>query len=394
MVDSVALLPGDIVAFKRGSEFSGPVEIPESGTAGDPILFTAYGTGELPKFTNTSAGDMNGNCFRLAGDYLILENLHFHDTPGDPTGFFVMTAIGAVRILHGAEHNIIRDNEFTQCPQGILSAGEHTLITRNYLDGPSEAIWNDGTNSWGPMGIHLNIGNQEVSYNTIKNHLTLDSPYGSDGSAIELDNGNYHKSNIYIHHNYTEGNAGFLESSWSYDWPAESQEVYDLTIAFNVSYDGQSWLYMWAPCHNVKIDNNTVIRSNQFGCPPQADDVALLHVQGGSPYDPSQIDFRNNLFVYDDSTNGAYQGNAGGGALKSSNWYLNYDNYAAVLGGDANKAGDGDPTLVDLAGGDYHLTSQSPLRDQGVNLSDTYSLDYNDQALPQMGAWDVGAMQF
>ena len=103
---------------------------------------------------------------------------------------------------------------------------------------------------------------------------------------------------------------------------------------------------------------------------------------------------RNNLFVYDDSTSGVYQGNAGGGALKSNNWYLNYDNYAAVLGGDANKAGDGDPMVVDLAGGDYHLTEDSPLRDQGVNLSGTYSLDYDGQALPQMGAWDVGAMQF
>ena len=35
------------------------------------------------------------------------------------------------------------------------------------------------------MGIHLNIGNQEVSYNTIKNFGTKDSPWGSDGGAIE-----------------------------------------------------------------------------------------------------------------------------------------------------------------------------------------------------------------
>ena len=138
-------------------------------------------------------------------NYIIVENLHFHDTPGQyVSGMIIMTRLAALRIEHGANHCIIRNNEFIKTGQGIMSAGEHTLITRNYLDGPSYALWRTSKSSWGPMGIHLNIGNQEVSYNTIKNFGTKDSPWGSDGGAIEIDCGRYHKKNIYIHHNYSE----------------------------------------------------------------------------------------------------------------------------------------------------------------------------------------------
>ena len=238
--ESATFSAGDVVHFKCGSAFTGPIEIGESGTAGNMIRLTSYGTGERPRFTNPDTNNKNGNCIRLKGDYIIVDGLHFHDTPGDPSGSWIMTRLGAVRIMRYADHNIISNNVFTLTGQGIISAGEHTLITHNDLDGPSFALWRTDTSSWGPMGIHLNIGNQEVSYNTIKNFATADSPWGSDGGAIEIDYGYYHKTNIFIHHNYSEGNAGFLESSWDYDWPQYSREVYNWRVSFNVCYDGQS----------------------------------------------------------------------------------------------------------------------------------------------------------
>jgi hypothetical protein len=36
----------------------------------------------------------------------------------------------------------------------------------------------------------------------------------------------------------------------------------------------------------------------------------------------------------------------------------------------------------------------SPLRGKGVNLSAVYSVDFNGQAIPTNGNWDVGAMQY
>ncbi len=389
--ESELLAAGDVIHFKRGSAFSGNIEISESGTAARPIRLTSYGTGELPKFTNPTTSDASGNAIILRGDYIIVESLHFHDTPGEHvSGMIIMTQLAALRIDRGADHCIIRNCEFIKTGQGIMSAGEHTLITENYLDGPSYALWRTSKSSWGPMGIHLNIGNQEVSYNTIKNFGTKDSPWGSDGGAIEIDCGRYHKKNIYIHHNYSEGNAGFLESSWDYDWPRYRQEIYNWRVSFNVCYDGQSWLFMLAPCTGIYFDNNTIARYNGFGRSQNA--CARLDVRGGNPVGkPSGAHFRNNLFIYSSSP---YSGNRSGGALKTANWYSKHQSPDTKYKGDGNQAGSGDPRLVDLEKQDYRLKADSPLRGHAINLSELYKTDFNGRPLPKTGNWDIGAIQY
>ena len=46
-----SLLPGDRILFKRGSTFYGTILISKSGSAGNPIILSAYGTGEMPIIT-------------------------------------------------------------------------------------------------------------------------------------------------------------------------------------------------------------------------------------------------------------------------------------------------------------------------------------------------------
>ena len=64
-VESAKLRAGDVVHFKRGSAFSGSMQISASGTKSKPIRLTAYGEGELPKFTNSSTRDLSGNAIRI-----------------------------------------------------------------------------------------------------------------------------------------------------------------------------------------------------------------------------------------------------------------------------------------------------------------------------------------
>ena len=383
MVSAVTFQPGDTIAFKRGSQFSGPIQISESGTEEHPITITSYGEGERPRFTNPHDHALNGNAFRISGSWIILENLYFHDTPPAESysrvhSIFLM---GAVLVMEGANHNIIRSNLFVDCTKAIQSTGEFTLITENTMYGPNHALWIErgASGGWGPMGIQLGIGNQEVSYNTIKNYLTTDSPYGSDGGAIELDDGRFHKDNFYIHHNYTEGNAGFIESSWEYDNSPFVQEVHNLRVAFNVNVDAQDWLFLWAPCHDCYFDNNTVIRTDDFTSP--INDVVFVDFDG--------VNFRNNLIVHASSV---FQGGGAAGVVTENNWYLNVENWARRLV-DPNQAGSGDPGLVDLDGGDYRLRSDSPLIGKGSNLRGFYSVDFEGNALPESGAWDIGALQ-
>ena len=378
-VRETKLRPGDVFMFKRGSQFSGPIHITESGAPNKPILLTAYGEGGAPRFTNPDDRNMNGNCIRLSGSYVIIERLYFHDTPPTQRADRLKSIfqMGAVFNMHGAKHNVIRHNTFTKCTKGIQSTGEYTLITQNKMDGPSHALWMrpGATGAWGPIGIQLGIGNQEISYNTITNYLTLDSPYGSDGGAIELDDGRYHKRNVYIHHNYSEGNAGFLESSWQADYKPMVQKAYNLRVAFNVSYDGQSFVYMHAPCIDAVFDNNTVIRNNSFGSPLY--DIVYAALPG--------ILFRNNLYV---GTKQSFQNSPYKKASRvnaQNNWFWNAD---------SAQQSDGNPMLLDMHGQDFRLRSDSPLRGKGQNLSKHYQTDFAGNPLPKTGAWDIGAFSY
>ena len=106
------------------------------------------------------------NAIRFNGDHLVADGLFFHDVPSPPKGgFLTVWSAGALRILLGADHCIIRNCYFDSVPKAIQSHGEYTLITHNYMTGKQVLL---GSKYWGPIGIQLGIGNQEISYNTIR----------------------------------------------------------------------------------------------------------------------------------------------------------------------------------------------------------------------------------
>jgi hypothetical protein len=380
MVESAPLQPGDTVYFARGSVWTGGIQIDSSGSDGQPIVLTNYGTGELPKFSNPDWSDHTGNAIRFAGDWLIADGLYFHDVPPPPTGGFITVwEAGALRLLLGADHCIIRNCYFDTVPKAIQSHGEYTLITHNTMIGEQVLL---GSQYWGPIGIQIGIGNHEICYNTIQEFwVTEGHAWGQDGGAMEMDDGRNHKDNVYIHHNRTINNCGFLEISWDYD--IEHREVWNLRVAFNVSSDYQAIGFLEAPLHDSYIDNNTFDRTRQLLY------NSTMEVQLGTPT------VRNNLFILDGRD--PYQADDGQHhVFQQNNWYYRVDNPSLVYFPET-AAGNGDPGLVGFfAGGDsdYHLSLNSPLRSVAQNLSEFYSEDFDGNPLPDSGAWDIGALQF
>lgn len=365
-VSSMTFQPGDVIYFKRGSSFEGCVTINGDGTESQPITISAYGTGNAPSFTNPDFYDNYGNAMRVRGDYQIVENLDFHHTAPAPedSGFEVVWSTGALHVSLGNDHVIIRNNEFANIPKAIQSYSEFSLITNNYIHDVNNSQYGGWLSKpyWGPIGIQLGIGNQEVSYNTIENMYIVGGEWGGDGGAIEIDDGRNHKDNIHIHHNETFHNMGFLEISWWDD--AARMASSNIVIDHNVSRDYQQFVLWWAPTSNSKIESNTIIRTdNQYRGP--FDGVFFFDAP------PADIEITKNIIVADnDLTEAIYVEGFDGGVndvTHSNNVYWDVADGTVYLGlpfgpGEIEAA----PLFVDWEGSDYNLLPDSPAAGWGA----------------------------
>jgi hypothetical protein len=365
-VSSMTFQPGNNIYFKRGSSFSGCVTINGNGTADNPITISAYGNGSAPSFTNANVDDNNGNAMRVRGDYQIVENLYFHFTASawDESGFEHVWSVGALHVSLGYDHVLIRNNEFANNAKAIQSYSEYSIITQNYIhDGnPAQSNGFLSTPYWGPIGIHLGIGNQEVSYNTIENMYIAGGEWGADGGAIEIDDGRNHKDNIHIHHNTTEHNMGFLEVSYWADIAKMSSS--NITIDHNVSRDFQNFVLWWAPTSNSTIESNTIIRTDNDLYGP-FDGVFFFDVR------PAFVTITRNIIVTDnDLGEMVFIQDWDGGIndiIHLNNCFWDVDDGIIDLGvswglGEIST----NPLFVDFNGGDYQLLLGSPVAGWGA----------------------------
>jgi hypothetical protein len=280
-IEQQEFLPGDTLFFKRGSSYSEQLTIKYSGEKNKPIVITEYGdkSQKAVSFTNSNFDPKNqkfGNCIRLKGNYIIVENLYFHDTVAnldeDSGSFLTIWELGAIYIDKNAKNCIVRNNEIYNCGVGIKSYGQYAKIEYNYIHDCNRVLKKWG---WGPIAIWLGADYQEVSYNRIINYSAVNpnitwgpNSYGggADGGAIEIDDARFDKSNISIHHNYTRDCQGFLEVTWTD--VKQNPKYENFSIHHNVSDDYQQFIALWRGA-NCNIENNTIIRrkvnENEWG---------------------------------------------------------------------------------------------------------------------------------
>ena len=362
VVSDTVFQPGERVYFKRGTSYQGCVTIHGDGTEQSPIIVGAYGEGAAPRFSNPTTEDHSGNAMRIRGAYQIVENLYFHHTaPAIPqeAGFEEVWQTGAIHISLGSDHATIQNNEFASVPKGIQSYSEYSLITENYIHDGNEEQQNGFLSEpyWGPIGIQLGIGNQEVSYNIIENMVVEGGEYGADGGAIEIDDGRHHKNNIHIHHNTTVHNMGFVEISYWDD--IEFMDSNSITIEHNISRDYQTFVLWWAPTQNSIIQNNTIIRDDN-------------EVEGNwstvfiVDEPPSEIAFRKNIVVIDDDQTHAIFAEGFNGGINdithTENCYWNAEGGGINLGLSSYGFGEieSNPMFVGYQQQDYSVQNNSP----------------------------------
>ncbi len=402
MLQQTKLCPGDTVKFKRGSTFNTLLSISHSGNVSNYITLTDYGdvSAPAPSFTNPVFKDGNfGNCIRIRGSYVKVENLYFHHTaayvPGNyhTDGGWPVWEMGAIYIGKGATHCIIENNEIEDCTAGIRSYGQHALITHNYIHDCNRVLkkWD-----WGPIGIWLGADYQEVSYNRIFNYRAEDPriawPHGkgggADGGALEIDDARYDKFHILIHHNYTRDCQGFLEVTWS---DVKSKPKYeDFRIHHNISDDYQQFIALWdgAGC---RIENNTIVRRKM-----NANDWGVFNIT----QDSGRNMIRNNVIITERSIPVF---NVGLNKVHHPDNIIGNNLYYAASGrlvmgkeGPGNHAVFANPLLKNYnnskSADDYSINRLSPAIDKGERLG--YRTDFFNRKIPSGSAPDIGAFEF
>lgn len=402
-IQQTKLYPGDMIRFKRGSAFTGALHITDSGNQDHYITLTDYGDTlqPAPAFTNPlfePERNNFGNCIRLKGSYIIVENLFYHKTPAqlpeDTGGFTTMWELGAIYIDKNAQHCIVRNNELLDCGVGIKSYGKHALIENNYIHDCNRVLkeW-----TWGPIGIWLGADYQEVRYNRIFNYSAVDARItwgansyggGADGGAIEIDDARYDKANISIHHNYSRDCQGFLEVTWK---DVQQNPSYkDFSIHHNVSDDYQQFIALWRGA-NCRIENNTIIRRK-------------VNVNDWGVFNITQFDsknyIRNNIVITENEVvifNLGKSSNAQPHNIIENNLYFNASGTLHM-----GKEGPGtmpvfaDPALKNYpnatSAGDFSISAHSPAINTGLDLG--YEVDFRHVEIPLGAGPDIGAFEF
>ena len=360
-VRSHPFAPGDTIHLSKGSSWSGGLVISRSGTQGNPITFTTYGSGNRPVITHPN-GWAN---IELRANWVVIEGLLLRDSP-------------EAGVAISGERNIIRDIEVTDSGSGVTVRGPYNTVTNNYIH-DLKMVRNTpgGDDDYGAVAIWLHSANNVVSYNRLINLRAPSYDYGHDGGGVELYGSNI--DNNYIHHNYIENADGVIEIG------GRSGSAANNTVAYNVLVNNHGRVLTvhlsgtyGSTITNFRFENNTIVESDPsnlglfwFSANPSA----------------GAINMRNNIFY----KNGGTVSNRDGYAHTHNLYYFTG---GATLGGISLGANEqvANPQFVNLNGGDFRLQSTSPAINRGVNLN--YTQDYNNAPVPQGSAPDLGAFEF
>jgi len=213
--------PGDSILFKRGDTWNERLIIPSSGTAGNPITFGAYGTGNKPVFDGTGVviPHWRGLIFGDTKNYITVTDIRVQNS-----GIGIGSTVENYGIgFYGGTGITVQNCEvYNVDSYGIFA---NTSSNVRYLNND---VSRASCYSWGEQITVSVVNGFEIAYN--KSHDDCPNGGGGGGSGIDAKGGS---SNGTIHHN----------------------EVYNLTTPLAVGIYVDAWD---ATTHNVQVYNNYV----------------------------------------------------------------------------------------------------------------------------------------
>ena len=427
-VSSGVVSAGDSVLFNRGDVFQGSITLGASfpGTAANPVIFGAYGSGDPPELQQ--ANDTDSGIFFLDNppvtSGIVLDNLYIHRTAWTTTpAIFSFNWRDATQypnliirnsdIEGGYDSFNFRYGNSLVIEDSVIHGADHQGLkvnTSNVLI-RNTRLYDNGTTVSFDHDVYFSNAND-----SLVEHSTFDTTVGS-GIVVHGVN-----SNVVIRNNSSHDNEVGLGLHSGYDsaesftsFIVENNRLYDNT---NVGLYLDSWIggivsnnliYNNGSNGQIKVDagsdedaimTGTVIANNVLYSESAGNLLALTLPQ------PADIAFQNNIVVCTntagrcilaDNATGVFTSdyNLFFASVNENPFYLNAGIRSLAFwqgaGYDAHSLF-GNPELVNPTA-DVSLLSSSQAIDAGTDLL-SISSDYIGTARPQGGEWDIGAYEY
>lgn len=253
------LLPGDTVLFKRGQTYVGKLNIAKSGTATNPIVYTNYGTGDLPEFTNTVSGVITF----YSKQYVIIDGIKITDRTISPTDHTIQAKIGYAIIIDNSPNCTIKNSDISLVGVAIEITGgsNNTLVSGNYFHN-LRMVRNTvgGDDDYGANPMVVGSSNNMISNNRFEECWGTSYDYGYDGGAVEFFGTTMNDNKIM--YNTAINCNGFIEIGSSTNGSASNNIIaYNKVINCGILGVYQNGATFSVTVNNLQYYNNTVVET-------------------------------------------------------------------------------------------------------------------------------------
>jgi hypothetical protein len=314
-VSSTAFGAGDRIVLCRGGSWDNQVlTLTESGTSTARIAvygswFNTSLANVRPVLSRSSAGDNDGHCVDLAGDWLQMDNLKI-----DNCGYT------GVRV-HG-DDAVVKNSEVRNNAAGIrlMGASDRALVRSNVLvdNDVMNVLTVGGNDDSGAFGVLVNGRAATIEKNTFSGHNAFSHDYGRDGCAVEIYGGSLgNADNNLIRYNRSDDDNCFSEQGSDASHTADNNDYYYNRVLLDcgANCDQAAGIILrgmsdpFGPTTNVNVVHNTVkvtgSTSDAFvcsgSCPTStsAEDNIFRAGRTGAHIDAAGVDHGDNIFEGD-----------------------------------------------------------------------------------------------
>jgi parallel beta-helix repeat protein len=386
---TTALNPGDSVFFKRGQSYSGRLTISRSGSATAPIVYTNYGTGNLPEFNNAITDIIN----IYNKQYIVINGIKIIDNSISPTDHTVQAKISYAINIENSPNCTISNCDISLVGVGIavLAGSDNTTITGNYMHN-MRMVRNTPTSvnpddDYGANPMVIGSSNNNISNNRFEECWALSYDYGYDGGAVELFGGTMNNNKVM---NNTAINCnGFMEIGSSTNGTAQNNIVaYNKIINCGIIGVYQNGSTFSVTVNNLQYYNNTVVETiKQYSQPG----VMFWMAGTGSA---GMVVVKNNIFWLSSGTNFASSKFNSGQMVHSNNIFRMASGSLGITLNSSESLSTNASLFTSIAGApadwNYALPSTSPAINFGTNVG--LNRDFEGNAIS--GNPDAGILEY